>query len=340
MAGGKKEDTPPSEPVVVEETATTTEATPLSGSFDPANTAATVNGTVISLDDVDRQAMRVQQQYQMQGMMLTPEQMIMVKQDVLNSLVDQKLMVLAAQNAGYTADPAMVEQEVASVTSQFSTQDEMNTALTAQGLTLDLLRKDIAEYLVIQLFLQDEFYAKAVVEAGADQAFYDENPGHFETPEQVQASHILLMMEPSADDDTRADVESRIKDIQDRLAGGEDFASLAIELSEGPSGPNGGDLGLFGRGQMVPEFEQAAWSLSVGEVSDVVETPYGLHLIYLTDRVEGSTVPFTEASAQINTFLQEQEAQEMVVAFLEVEKAAAQVEIMMETPAPAAPAAE
>lgn len=103
--------------------------------------------------------------------------------------------------------------------------------------------------------------------------------------DRIRASHILLMHEDSEDSSsarTRMDAHAEIMELKRKIGEGADFAALAQENSDCPSGAAGGDLGQFGRGMMVPEFEDAAFSLKVGEVSDVIETDFGFHLIVRT----------------------------------------------------------
>jgi len=103
--------------------------------------------------------------------------------------------------------------------------------------------------------------------------------------EQISASHILLMYagsERSSATRSKDEARSQIVDIEKQLQGGADFAALAREHSDCGSAPGGGDLGGFGRGQMVKGFEDAAFSLNVGDTSGVVETPFGFHIIYRT----------------------------------------------------------
>lgn len=103
--------------------------------------------------------------------------------------------------------------------------------------------------------------------------------------DQVTASHILLMYEGSmrtSNDRSKDDAKTKIDELAGELAGGADFAALAQEHSDCPSSSNGGDLGSFGKGMMVPEFEEAAFSMEVGDTSAVVETPFGYHLIHRT----------------------------------------------------------
>lgn len=103
--------------------------------------------------------------------------------------------------------------------------------------------------------------------------------------DQVTASHILLMYEGSmrsSNDRSQDEAKALISQIEKDIVGGADFAELARQHSDCPSGQRGGDLGNFGKGQMVPEFEQAAFALDVGGTSAVVETPFGYHLIHRT----------------------------------------------------------
>jgi len=98
-------------------------------------------------------------------------------------------------------------------------------------------------------------------------------------PDQVRASHILR----STDDRSKEDALKEINDLKAEVDGGADFGELAREHSDCPSGRQGGDLGEFGRGMMVPEFEAAAFGMDVGDISDAVETDFGVHLIHRTE---------------------------------------------------------
>ena len=137
------------------------------------------------------------------------------------------------------------------------------------------------------------------------QAYYDTNLSQYRTPGQVRASHILLRIGESDE----AEVETRAASLAARARGGEDFAALAIEFSEdeGTAG-NGGDLGTFGRGRMVPEFEAAAFSMAPGEVSDPVKSSFGYHVILVTEAEEEVTEPFEDVRDSIANILKQERA--------------------------------
>jgi peptidyl-prolyl cis-trans isomerase C len=137
--------------------------------------------------------------------------------------------------------------------------------------------------------------------------FYSGNPQMFQRPEQVRARHILIVVEPGADEAAKAAARERAEAARKRAEGGEDFAALATELSEGPSAPNGGDLGFFSADRMVKPFAEAAFALEPGAISQVVETQYGYHVIKVEERRPASTQSLDEVREPLRNALVERE---------------------------------
>ena len=131
------------------------------------------------------------------------------------------------------------------------------------------------------------------------QAAYEARSAEFDKPERLRARHILVRMTPGADAETRAEATARIEAAAARIRGGEDFEAVAAEVSEDSTKDRGGDLGEFARGAMVPDFEEAAFALEPGVVSDVVESPFGLHLIRVDEKLPAEIISFQEAREQI-----------------------------------------
>jgi peptidyl-prolyl cis-trans isomerase C len=121
----------------------------------------------------------------------------------------------------------------------------------------------------------------------------------------VRASHILIKADPQADESQKAAARKKIKEIQNKLSKGEDFTALAREYSEGPSGTKGGDLGYFSRGQMVKPFEDAAFTSAPGQVSDIVETRLGYHLIKVTEKKPETIVAYADIKDQLQEYLKQ-----------------------------------
>jgi len=156
-------------------------------------------------------------------------------------------------------------------------------------------------------------------------AFYQQNMSQYQTPTQVRASHILFKTEGKDENAVKAKAEEVLKMVK---APGADFAALAKKYSEDESNSgNGGDLDYFGRGRMVPEFEQAAFAMKNGEISDLVKTAFGFHIIKMVDNKPETTRPLAEVRTEIEDQLKWQKAQ------AEAEKIAKSLEGTMKTPA-------
>ena len=162
------------------------------------------------------------------------------------------------------------------------------------------------EYLLIGA---EALAASQVVSDAAVADFYQKNAAQFATPEVAHARHILVRVDEKASAEDQAKAKARIEAVAARLKAGEDFAAVAKEVSEDPgSAVQGGDLGWFQHGQMVPEFDKAAFALKTGEVSEPVKTQFGWHLILLEERKEAGQKPLDEVKDQIRQRLAQDEA--------------------------------
>jgi peptidyl-prolyl cis-trans isomerase C len=159
--------------------------------------------------------------------------------------------------------------------------------------------------------------------------FYEKNPDRFKQPEAIQASHVLIAVPQGADAAAKNAARAKAEDVLKQARGGADFAGLAKKYSNDASAPRGGDLGFFPRGQMVPEFEAAAFALQPGQVSDIVETPFGFHIIKVTGKRPARTVPFSEVAPQIEQYLRQEQQQEKTKAFIEQLKTSGKVEVLI-----------
>lgn len=187
-------------------------------------------------------------------------------------------------------------------------------------------RYALPEQRVIDYLLVDRGVLRTQMEIPEEElrAYYEANPDEFRSEEQVQARHILLQ---TGEERTVEEARSRLQEIRERIEGGEDFAAIAREVSDDPgSAAQGGDLGYFGRGRMVPEFEEAAFAADTGELVGPIESPFGVHLIEVTGRREAGMTPFEEARESIRNRLASERlegrateiAQEMLAALEDV----------------------
>ena len=178
-----------------------------------------------------------------------------------------------------------------------ATDDDVSLLFAEESTNYEVPEKRRLRFLLVD---QTAIFDSLVLTEDELRQYYDANLSQYQTPGQVRASHILLRV----DGDNEEEVAARAAELAAEARGGADFAALAREHSEDETNAgNGGDLGLFGRGRMVPEFENAAFALGVGEVSDPVRSPFGFHVIHVTEKQEEVTQPFAEVRGAIETVL-------------------------------------
>jgi peptidyl-prolyl cis-trans isomerase C len=201
------------------------------------------------------------------------------------------------------------------------------------GESFDEIKKEVREGLARNKFMQTYWAGKINVTEEDAQKYYQENPNEFETPEQVRVSHILIKpkyvdpnVDPNADpNEAKAAAKAKAENLLKQIKDGADFAELAKANSDCPSAPNGGDLGFVPKGETTPAFEKAAFELQVGQVSDVVETEYGYHIIKVTDHKDASKTSFEDAKDDIIKQLIQKKQSELADEYIESLKAKANI---------------
>ena len=273
---------------------------------------ATVNGTVITQDDFDIELERVRNQFARDGRSLNESQLANIKKGVLETLINRELLFQESQNKGIKIEDKEVNKQFDIVKKRFPNENEYKAALQKMGISEAELKSQIKEGMAIQQFIDDYLVQKVKVSEAEVKDFYENNPDMFKQHEQIKGSHILIKFDIQADKSTKDQANKKIKKIQKKLEAGEDFTSLAKEFSEGPSNIKGGDIGYFNRGQMVKPFEDAAFKLKPGEVSDIVETRFGYHLIKVVDKKSESVVNYENVKDKIVQYLKQAKKREVI----------------------------
>lgn len=284
----------------------------------PEDAVASVNGVLISRDVYDLAVEQGGAQSPGKTAEAEGEAAEELDSKIVEGLIDQELLLQESRNRGVVISQEQVDAEFDKYESQFPDAEALEANLAKEGYTIDSLKGQIEKYMYITTFVDEMVTGEISVSREEIQTFYDENPQYFTQPEQIQASHILLTFGEEAER-TREEAQRLAESLIEELENGADFAELAANRSDGPSAPRGGDLGPFGKGQMVPEFEAAAFALDPGEISGVVETDFGLHIIKVTDKTEEQIVPLEMVSSTIESHLKQQgtaEAMEKILADL------------------------
>lgn len=292
---------------------------------------AEVNGVIITQKDFEQAMNSVQQNIMHQtGQPMDPAQYAEIRDEVLDNLINREVLHQETQRLEITVDDATVDQQLERVKGQFPSEAEFKQMLTGMRLDETAVRQQFRQDLSIQKLINDQVVEAVKVPEEDVRKFYAEHPEHFEQSAQVQARHILLKVEPDADDAQKQAAREKLTDIQAQLKDGGDFAELAAAHSDCPSGQQGGDLGYFGKGQMVQPFEAAAFTLETGETSDIVETRFGYHLIQVLDSKPGSTVSYDDSKERIEQFLKKDQVQKEVESYVNKLRGEAKVEKFME----------
>lgn len=247
----------------------------------------------------------------------------------LDQLIIYSIMKQEVVSRGLSVSDADVEARLKQMQAQFPSQAEFDKALASRSTTLEQLRADAKQDMLIDKMMEGEVASVAAASDAEAKDFYDKNPDKFEQGEQVRASHILVRAPEDADEATKKTARAKADGLLKRVKAGEDFAALAKEHSDDGSKEQGGDLGFFGRGQMVPPFEEAAFSLKPGETSGVVTSPFGYHIIRMMEHKPATTVPYDQVKGQIVQFLSNQKKQERVESFIEEARSKAKIEVLV-----------
>lgn len=276
---------------------------------------AVVNGVPITKTSFDREMGRIEQQAAMSGQKLDPAKMAEMKKRVLNGLIDRELLYQESQKLGVRISDSAVNERMAALKKRFPNEADFNKALEQMNLSEADLKTQFTEDMAVKEFIDQKLSPKVKVTDADIKTFYDDNPKYFKMPERVRASHILIKVDPKATPAEKAKARAKLEKIQARIKKGEDFATLAKEYSDCPSSARGGDLDYFPRGKMVGPFEDAAFSLKKGQVSDIVETQFGYHLIKVTDKKPAGVVPLAEVKEKIKKYLTQEKTNELLTQY-------------------------
>ena len=266
---------------------------------------------------------------------IPPQQLQQMQSQLQQRIVEDLITKTLLDAAVAEADITVSEEEVASAMERIRAGvpqgTDLETALGESGSSIEELTADITQQLATRQFLESK--TEGITEATETEAreFYDANPDRFKRQESVTAQHILVKTEEADTEEAKAEKKAQIDKIRaDIIAGTVTFEDAASAHSDCPSKAQGGSLGTFGKGQMVPEFEVAAFSQDVDEVGDVVETQFGYHIIKVSEHNEEGMVEFDEAKEQIISFLTGQKKQEAVADYIKSLRDSATIEIVSE----------
>jgi peptidyl-prolyl cis-trans isomerase C len=322
----------PDQPATTNAAASTKPADKLAGLF-PDKVIAKGKGVEVNRSQLDDEIIRFKAQVAGRNQNLPPEQMAMMERQLLEQLIQVQLLKAKATEADKAAGKTIADKRFEEAKTKLGSEDALNRQLKLMNVTREEVLAKWTESAIAESVLKREL--KVNITDAEAKKFYDENPAKFEEPEMVRASHILLMTtDPKTNaeltEDQKAAKRKEMESLLKRARAGEDFAKLAKEYSEDPGSKDKGGEYTFPRGQMVPEFDAAAFSLATNQVSDIITTRFGFHIIKLSEKIPAKKVEYDKALTNIKEGLTQQALQKQFPDYMAKLKQDAGVEILDE----------
>lgn len=236
---------------------------------------------------------------------VSQERIVQIREESLEELIEQAYKVRYALSEEISVSNASVDEVIAPIRAQYESSASFEKAAGEEG--INAFRASIYRQLLAQKAEEVAVDSKIQVTDEQVRKYYDDNKMSYMRPKQFKASHILIKVDPASNNEEREELKKRAEGLLERAKAEEDFYNLAYFNSDDRSKYVGGDLGYFHEGQTVKEFEDAMLQMKVGEVSDLVKTRWGYHIIKLVEVNEPRLLAFEEVGSKIRQSLEKQE---------------------------------
>jgi len=291
---------------------------------------AVVNQEIITLSEVEKWAKPFQEKIITEDRLERREQLQEVYRKVLERLIEEKLIDQEVKKNGIKISSKEVEATLEEVKRRnTATQEELERALAVEGLTLDAYKKQIEKGLQRKKLIH--WSVKVEMKLGEKELrdFYQKNTDRYRPDESYRPCHILFVVPKGATLEEVKEIKKKCQGVLEKIKGGSDFGEMALLYSQDTSNKDMGDLGYFKKGELIPPFEREALRLKIGEVSGIVRTEFGFHIIKLLDRKGGEPLPFEEVKERIQADYYESEMEKAYKQYLSTLKERSIIEIRL-----------
>jgi peptidyl-prolyl cis-trans isomerase C len=293
-----------------------------------------VNGEKIYAAQISMVMSNIQAQLSGQGEQPDNQQLVSM---ATQRVVEQKLLAQEAQREGIQADELRVAEMMKQLEQQSGGRAGLESTLATRGSSIEQIEELVREMDLSRSYIATKIMPTVSVSDEELTAFYEENPETFRVPERVHARHIICAATADADEADAAAARAKAEAARERAIAGEDFAELAREISEGPTAERGGDLGFFPHSMMEPAFADAAFALEPGQISEVVRSNYGFHVIKVEEKRPAGIAPLDEVKEQARMAMEQRKAGAAVEEKLKALSESAEVKPLLQQPQVAAP---
>jgi peptidyl-prolyl cis-trans isomerase SurA len=276
---------------------------------------ARVNNQIITRSEYQHSKDELKQEAQQQDPANADKLIAERDKDVLRDLIDQQLLLDKGKDLGITADTELIKKlDDMRKDMKLDSMEDLEKAATAQGVSFEDFKQNIRTQIITQQVIGKEVGSRLSISKEDEQAFYDEHKSELERPEQVKLSEILVSTEkkPTADADEAqlvAAAKTKAEDLLAQIRKGANFEDIAKKNSDGPTAAQGGDLGLFKRGNLAKPLEDTTFAMKKDEVSDVIRTKQGFVILKVTEHQDAGIPPLAEVEPRVQDALYMQRLQ-------------------------------
>jgi peptidyl-prolyl cis-trans isomerase SurA len=262
---------------------------------------AKVNNEIVTLSSVNERVELLRQKYR--GDFKGPDEKEILG-EALNTIVEEKLQLQEGKKRGLVVDDSAVEAAVKDIEKKNGLEEgQLAVMLESEGRSMESYKNHIRDQILVSKVVRFELGSRVNISERKIAKYYHNNQKDFWVPGKARVRHILILTEAGLSADKKKEKYLQAKEILDEVKSGRDFAAAAKEYSEDISASEGGDVGFVEKGKMVPEFEEAVYSLKEGAISDIVETEYGYHIIKVEEVLVGGTLPLKDVKNKIQFIL-------------------------------------
>ena len=262
--------------------------------------AAIVNDDIITLSEVDDVGAPIYREIKRKYGENAQAEISQARREVLDQLVDQKLMEQVIKRYNITAGDTEVDLAIEDVKKQNGiTQEALERALTREGISWEEYRDQVRKQIERTKLVNRQVHTRTKMDDADAKKYYEAHSEEFKQEEEILVRHILIPIGPGSTEEQKEAARKKAQEVLAKIRAGADFAQLAKQVSSGPTAAQGGSLGWLRRGETLPEFEAAAFVVDKGQTSDLVPTKIGFHIVRVEDKRPAHTLSFSEAREAI-----------------------------------------
>jgi len=291
---------------------------------------AVVNQEIITLSEVEKWTNPLKQEIVTKDRLEKQDRVETLCRQVLEKLIEEKLIDQEVKKSGIKISSKEIEATLEEIKRRNAvTQEGLEKALAVEGLTLETYKEQVGKSLQRKKLISWSVKVEARDGEKELREFYQKNMDRYRTNETYRPSHILFAIPKEATPEEMGEIRRKAQKVLERIKGGEDFGEMALLYSEDASSKNRGDLGFFKKGELFPAFEREALRLKVGEVSGIVRSEFGFHIIKLLNRKGMDPFPFEEVQERVKADYYESEMEKAFEQYVSTLKEKAVIEIKL-----------